>query len=288
MKTFLHDNRTIAYRDQGSGDSIVMLHNGGTSSAIWRDQFDALADRYRVAAVDLPGFGSSPLPATPASLDDLVELIAAFISERDLAPALVVGNCMGSNIAVLLSRRHPELVTGVLAINPLTAASFSGGGLGFFHTMQRVAAAPTRVVRKLSRKITPPKLSGSSILRFQLGPKGVARGLHHDSELLACQVRAEQLPALIDVLDDMDAYGQLDTDDAAPTVPIWIAWGDKNRVLSRRRAEQLPERLHATRVEVLDGCGHLAMMEDPDAVTDLIVALLAEVSPSTVATGARQ
>ena len=59
MKTFTHDGLAIAYRDAGAGPAIVMLHNGGTSSSIWRHQVDALADRHRVVAVDLPGFGAS-------------------------------------------------------------------------------------------------------------------------------------------------------------------------------------------------------------------------------------
>lgn len=287
MKTFTHDNRTIAYVDRGTGPAVVMLHNGGTSSTIWRDQVDALADRHRAVAVDLPGFGASPRPGHPATLDDLVELIAALIASEDLAPALLVGNCMGSNIAVRLSRSHPDLVTGVLAVNPLTAQSFSGGRLGFFHTMARLAKAPTRFARGLSRKITPPRFSAGSIVRFQLGPKGVARDLHHDPDLLALQSRPDQMPALIDVLDDMDAYGGLDTEDVAATVPVWVAWGDHNRVLSRTRANGLEARLHAERVETLTGCGHLAMLEDPAAVTALIDALFDEVDTTAGTTTTR-
>ena len=127
MKSFTHDGLTIAYSDAGTGPAIVMLHNGGTSSTIWSPQIDALADRHRVVAVDLPGFGESPRPEVPATLADMVELVAALIRNEDLAPALLVGNCMGTNIAATLARSHPDLVTGLLAVNPLTEASFSSG-----------------------------------------------------------------------------------------------------------------------------------------------------------------
>lgn len=280
MQTFTSSGVTIAYRDEGSGPPIVFLHNGGTSSTIWRDQIATLSGTHRCLAVDLPGFGASPLPSPPVTLPDMVELIAALIGDLDLAPVILVGNCMGSNIAVQLSRAHPALVTAVLAVNPLTEASFGGGGIGFVHKMKRIGAGPTRSVRSLSRRVGIPKLVGSPTLRFQLGRKGVAKGLQKDPDLLACQFRAEQMPALVDVLDDMDAYGDLDTADTGADVPIWIAWGAQNRVLSRTKAAGLEERLHAQRVEIIDGAGHLAMLEDPDAVTGLVTALIDTTTPA--------
>lgn len=282
MDTYTHDGVTVAYRDRGRGPALVFLHNGGTSSTIWRVQIEALSDRFRTVAVDLPGFGASPRPATPATLQDMVSLIAGLIRDLDLAPVRVVGNCMGSNIAVKVARAHPDLVDAVLAVNPLTESSFSGGGIGFVHRMKRIGAGPTRVVRSLSRKVPVPRFVGPGVLRFQLGPKGIALGLQHDPELLACQFRPDQMPALVDVLDDMDAYGEIDTADVADDVPIWVAWGEKNHVLSRSRAAGLADHLHAERVEVIAGTGHLPMLEDPEAVTGLVADLAdatADVAP---------
>lgn len=280
MTTFSDGGLTVAYREAGSGPAILFLHNGGTSSTIWRHQLAALSGHRRVIAVDLPGFGDSPRPASPARLSQMVELIAAFIDAEGLAPVLLVGNCMGTNIAVSLARRDPQTVSGVLAINPLTEASFSGGRIGLLHSMDRFIPAPTRVARSLSRRVRTPRAAGSASLRFQLGDKGVELGLHHDPELLACQVRSEQLPALVDVLDDMSSYGELDKQGTPLEVPVWILWGDQNRVLSRQRARHLDRVLHAARVEVLDGCGHLPMLEDPDRVTDLISSLADEIDQS--------
>lgn len=278
MKSFTHDGLTVAYRDVGEGPAIVMLHNGGTSSTIWSPQIDALADRHRVLALDLPGFGASPRPEAPAQLTDMVELVAALIRDQDLAPALLVGNCMGTNIAATVARTHPGLVTGLLAVNPLTEASFSAGRIGFLHRMERRAAGPTRMLRSLSRRVRVLRPVGVASLRFQLGSKGVERGLHHDPELLACQLRSDQLPALVDVLDDMAAYGALDIDGLPEGPPTWIVWGEQNRVLSRHRAAHLDEALHAERVEVLAGTGHLPMLEDPEVVTTLIEELVARTS----------
>ncbi|TXJ06013.1 MAG: alpha/beta hydrolase [Aeromicrobium sp.] len=278
MKSIQHKNFDMSYLDEGSGPTILMLHNGGTSSTIWRNQIESLSTTHRVVAVDLPGFGTSGRGPRPATLDDLVDITAALLTSLDVGPVLVVGNCMGTNIAVQLSRRHPELVQGIIAINPLTEVSFSGGHIGFLHTMKRSFSLGTRALRSLSRHIRTPRFFTPIVLRFQLGPKGIAKNLHHDPELVACQLRADQLPALIDVLDDMGSYGQIDSSRTKNLVPTWIVWGDKNLVLSRNDSSHLRTQLNAERLEVIPGCGHLPMLEDPETITSLILDLEAHIS----------
>lgn len=270
MRRFTHEGFSIALHDHGAGRPVVFLHNGGTSSTVWRHQVDDLAVDHRVVAVDLPGFGESPRPAVPATLDQLVRIVAGLIEELELGPTVVVGNCMGSNIASGLARTRPDLVAGVIAINPLTARSFSAGGIGFLHTMARRAPGPTKAFRSVARRLRVPGFVAAPVLRFQLGHEGVRRGLHRDPALVACQTRPDQLPALLDVLDDMEAYGSLDTTVLPAGIPVWIAWGEQNRILGRRQAGHLEQSLAAERVQVLPGTGHLAMLEDPATVTALI------------------
>lgn len=285
METFTHEGLTVAYRDEGTGPGIVMLHNGGTSSTIWRHQVEALSEGHRVVAVDLPGFGASERPATPADLSRLVELTAALVEELDMAPALLVGNCMGTNIAATLARAHPRLVRGILAVNPLTEASFSGGWIGVTHKLDRVAATPARALRSVSRRVKPPRPAGKATLRFMLGSKGIEKGLQNDPELIACQVRADQMPALVDVLEDMASYGELDELPLPEGTPIWIVWGEQNRVLSRKAAKHLEGTMRAERVSVVPGTGHLPMLEDPDAITAMVEELLERTAQSTARPG---
>lgn len=270
MDRFTSSGTTVALRDVGEGPTVVMLHNGGTSSAIWREQVEDLATDHRVLAVDLPGFGASPRPDVAPTLESMVALLADLVETHGSPPSLLVGNCMGANLSLRLARSHPDLVRGILAINPLTEATFRAGRIGFLHGMDRVAPGATRVLRSLARRVPVVTPAAVASLRFQLGPKGARSRLHHDPELLACQRRAEQMPALIDVLDDMTAYGRLDRDPADVLVPTWVLWGAENRVLSRGAAADLERLVRPSRVEVLAGCGHLPMLEDPQRVTGII------------------
>lgn len=205
-------------------------------------------------------------------------MVAALMRHEEATPALIVGNCMGTNIASGLARQHSELVTGILAVNPLTEISFTGGKIGFLHTMKHKLPLPTKFLRAVSRHIRVPRFIAPLVLRFQLGPLGVQKNLHRDSDLLACQTRKDQLPALIDVLDDMNAYGAMDSTRVPSSIPVWVMWGEKNRVLSRERAGHLPGLLNTDRVDLIAGCGHLPMLENPEAITATIRELLQQIS----------
>ena len=270
MDRFEHDGVEIAYEARGDGPAILFLHNGGASSTIWRHQVADLSDSYRTVAVDLPGFGSSPRPATGIDLPGHVDLVAALVDRLDLAPVVLVGNCMGSNIAAGLAAQRPDDVVGLVLVNPLTEATFSAGWLGPLHKMARRLPGATRNLRRVARRIVPPRLGAQLALRFQFGRKGVAQGLHRDADLVAGYRRRDQLPALVDVLDDMGSYGALDDVRRDGGPPLCTIWGAQNRVLSPRVGQALGERLAPERAEVLDGCGHFPMLEDPAAVTAVV------------------
>jgi pimeloyl-ACP methyl ester carboxylesterase len=280
MDRFTHEGVEIAYEQRGTGPALLFLHNGGASSTIWRHQVAALSASYRTVAVDLPGFGASPRPAAAVDLAGQVDLLEALIDDLDLAPVLLVGNCMGSNMAAGIAARRPDDVVGLVLVNPLTEATFSAGRLGPLHTMARRAPGPARVLRRLSRRIVPPRLAARATVAFQVGRSGRARGVHRDPELIALNRRADQLPALIDALDDMGAYGALDAGRTDET-PLCTIWGAQNRVLSPRAGRALNDRLAPERAEQLDGCGHFPMLEEPEAVTGIIEEFTAIHHPAT-------
>lgn len=280
MEHFAYNDLSIAYERRGSGPPMLFLHNGGTSSRIWRPQVESFSDRFDTVAVDLPGFGESTLGARPLTLAAYAEAVTALVEHLDLAATVIVGNCMGSNIATVIAENDPTLVRALVLVNPLTEATFGAGWLGPLHKLNRLAPPVARLTRRVSRHIRVPRVVAPLVVGFQVGAAGRERRVNHDPELIACNLRAQQLPALIDVLEDMGAYGGLDRGRQLAGIPILTMWGASNRVLSERVGRTLNQTLAPEANVVLERCGHLPMLERPAEVTAAIGEFLSGLPPA--------
>lgn len=117
--------RTWVY-DTGErpGPAVVLLHGWTSTAAMnWYRCFPALAERWRVVALDHRGHGRGIRSRVPFRLEDCADDTAALIRELGLGPSIIVGYSMGGPIAQLLWRRHRDLVRGLVLC--ATAARFA-------------------------------------------------------------------------------------------------------------------------------------------------------------------
>lgn len=111
--------KTIAYREMGAGDPIVLLHGNPTSSYLWRDVMPALAPLGRVIAPDLIGHGDSDkLPASDG--DDRYSFATSYRYIDGLLQALgitekvtLVIHDWGSALGFHWAQKHPDAVRGI-------------------------------------------------------------------------------------------------------------------------------------------------------------------------------
>jgi pimeloyl-ACP methyl ester carboxylesterase len=102
------------YLEAGSGPTVVLIHGSGpgvTAYANWRLVLPALAERFRVLAPDMAGFGYSERPEKAEyGLDLWADQVAAFIDALNLGQVSLVGNSFGGSIALRVATRHPDRV----------------------------------------------------------------------------------------------------------------------------------------------------------------------------------
>lgn len=125
----------------GSGPAMVLVHGLGGSHVNWMAVGRRLAERARVVAVDLAGFGRTPLAGRSASVDANRVLLDRFLDAVLEEPAILVGNSMGGLISMMEAAEAPEKVTGLVLVAPaqprpprtrpdlLVAASFAAYAL---------------------------------------------------------------------------------------------------------------------------------------------------------------
>ncbi|KAH8703691.1 alpha/beta hydrolase fold protein [Talaromyces proteolyticus] len=253
----------ITYDHAGVGAPILFLHNLGGERSIWAAQADALKATNSVYALDWLGYGDSAVPDDGYTVDTYLRLLTSFIDSQGLRDVTLVGNCFGSAMCLLYAQQSPDNVRALVLINPLTAATLSPTRAGWAAWLLRhIPLRPIAVSLQL-----PGPIAGL-VIREQLGQSG---GEVPTAALRRRWTEKGRLLPLAEILPDLPRLAVLDTfepDSSFP--PITTIWGQQNRVLSSTAGARLNATLKPRRALTLPACGHLAMMEDPESVTEQV------------------
>jgi 3-oxoadipate enol-lactonase len=116
------DGGRLFYEVAGTGEYIVLLHDGILHRAVWDAQFPVLAENYRVVRYDRRGFGKSSEPQAPFShVDDLSQLFVQLKIDR----AIVFGMSAGGGLAIEFALQHPDRVNALVLVGAVV------GGYGY-------------------------------------------------------------------------------------------------------------------------------------------------------------
>ncbi len=116
------DGARLHYVDRGSGSPIVLIHGLGGQLRNFNYLLEELAEHHRVIAIDRPGSGYSTAPRA-GGLENIgrqADLIAKLVDRLELDKPLVVGHSLGGAIVLALGLHHPEKLSGLALIAPLT------------------------------------------------------------------------------------------------------------------------------------------------------------------------
>ncbi|MGE5407775.1 MAG: alpha/beta fold hydrolase [Syntrophothermus sp.] len=106
----------------GEGDPVVCIHGLGATKASFLPTVSALADRHRVIALDLPGFGDSEKPLMAAyDAPYFAECVTSLLDELGIERAHLVGNSMGGRVAIELALLKPDRIERVALLTPALA-----------------------------------------------------------------------------------------------------------------------------------------------------------------------
>lgn len=263
----------IVYERRGAGSPLVLLHGIGHRWQAWEPVLDLLATRHDVIAVDLPGFGGSPLLADreytmPGAVAIAVEIFEVLGLDRPH----VAGNSLGAVLSLELASRG--LVSSATALAPA----------GFWTARDRAWALGVLTAMRASGRA--PALIRSAMVRGRLTRLLGASMLYGRPARLTAELTLADLNSFVgsQAFDLVAKAGRRYVYACPPpTVPVTVAWGNRDRILwprqARRAAELLPEAHHV----MLDRCGHIPMGDDPERVAELIIATCARTAMDSAA-----
>lgn len=248
----------LHYEIAGPADAPVLVLGGslGSSLAMWDAQATALAERYRVVRYDLRGHGRSPVPPGPYTIADLGGDVVALLDRLGVERAHLGGLSLGGMIALWAGAHHPERVDRVVAC--CTAACLEPPE----QWTDRAATVRARGTDAVADAVVERWVTPGYAARY---PERVAR--------LRDMVRAtpdEGYAGCSEAIAGMDLRAAL-ADLVAPTLVVAAA---DDPATPPSYAEEIASLAADARVAVVDGAAHLAAVERPEAVTDLIAGHL--------------
>jgi pimeloyl-ACP methyl ester carboxylesterase len=268
----LHGDR-IAYRDEGDGEVLLLIHGMAGSSETWRSVIPPLSKKFRVIAPDLLGHGESAKPRTDYSLGAFAVWLRDFLDELGVSRATVVGHSLGGGVAMQFVYQHPDYAQRLILI--------SSGGLGpDVGWVLRLLSAPGAEF-VLPIIAPPPVLSAGNKLRSWMKAAGVRspRGAElwsAYSSLSDGQTRQSFLRTLRSVVDYRgQAVSALNRLRLREDLPVMAIWGERDGIIPVDHAYAAHDARADTRLEVLPDVGHFAQVEAPERVVELIEDFIA-------------
>jgi pimeloyl-ACP methyl ester carboxylesterase len=247
----------LAYDDVGEGLPVLWIHGYPLDRSVWSRQVSGLGSGLRHIVPDLRGFGQSDAPETGYPMELYAADLAALLDLAGVDQAVVAGLSMGGYIALAFARVYPDRLRALILCDTRAGPDSSEARANREAGARRALAEGVRpVVEPLIPKLlapgTPPELV-DSVRQMLLAsrPAGVAGALR------GMAMRSDASPGL-----------------SAIAVPTLVVVGAEDELMPVTEARAMADAIPDAELVVVPDAGHLAPLEQPEAVNRAVRAFL--------------
>lgn len=259
----------VNFAEIGAGEPVLFVHGLAGCWRNWLENLPHFGKRCRAIALDLPGFGDSPMPEWPISMPAYGRLIHDFCDELGIERvAALVGNSMGGFVGTEAVLDRPERFERLVLVSAAGISLAEAKGRRFTAAAQTIKAAA-------------PYLANTAMLTRPLGRRLAFGWVMGRPEKLRPELLSEQLrPGLGSdgLVDSMAAMVGYDTRPrlAEIAIPTLIVWGLNDRVVPVEAALGYHRLIPRSRLEIFERTGHVPQLERPLRFNALLDEFLAD------------
>lgn len=248
----------IFYQITGSGAPMLLLHGYPLSGALFSRVRDELSRDFRVITLDHRGYGNSKAPAIPDSIEVYANDALAVMQQLDIPKAHIGGMSMGGPIAFEMYRQSPERFAGMMLIDTI-AAPASPAEAGLWNGVAEMARQ--NGVDAILPVLIHEMLSGDTRLRrpeLVNYLKAVCLQASRDAAIGGALALAQRP-------DFTKLFGSI-------RIPVQIIVGLNDHVYPVEIARGMNEQIANSRLDIIEGAAHAAILEAPERAVQAIRA----------------
>jgi pimeloyl-ACP methyl ester carboxylesterase len=260
----------------GHGTPVLFIHGLGSSGYMeWRRNLGPAAERHRVFAPDMPGYGRTDKPRVRYTIPYFARFIERYMDDRRLRSASLVGASLGGRVALELALERPSLVRKLVLVNTL--------GLG---------RPQVRMAQMAYGLVTIPRV-GEAVMRFTRdaltwAPRAMIRRVASRYAGSTIDMKETLDDAYLDDLREMYAADGFDAAYLSTVrslvnprallgghhdvtrrlnelrIPVQLIWGADDPLFPLAHAERAESLIEHARLAVIDGAGHSPQAERPE------------------------
>lgn len=261
----------VNYAELGEGEPVLFVHGLGGCWRNWLENLTHFGRTHRAIALDLPGFGHSPMPSWPIDMPTYGRLIHDFCEKLGIERvAALVGNSMGGFVSTEAVIDDPERFEKLVLVSAAGISFAESIGrrreaqVALFEAMMAFTAGPRRVWTNR------PKGRQFAFGRVFYNPNRIR------PELLAEQMEPGiRAPGFADAIR---AIGGYDTRHRLTEIeiPTLVVWGLKDYIVPVEAAIGYNRLIPNSRLELFERTGHVPQMERPHRFNQAVDSFLAE------------
>jgi pimeloyl-ACP methyl ester carboxylesterase len=254
------DNLLVRYLDKNkSGIPLLLLHGLGGSIESWSNNINFLSTKFRVIALDLPGFGLSDKPKISYSIKFYVNFLEKFIKRIKLSHLFIIGSSLGGHIAVEFALKNRKKVDKLILISPAGALPKSFKGTRELKRYIGIVNARSsrdigKILTSIDSSIVNPSYADSVYKRLSLpGAK---------EAFISALKGSANAQRYNDQLEKIDTR-------------MLLIWGKKDRMVPLKFIKPFIE--HGdSRIIIIENCGHRPHVENPKLFNKVVKDFLIE------------
>lgn len=243
-----YDLGKLNYIVEGEGKDIIVLHGWGANIMTVLPIVNILKDKFKVHAIDLPGFGESEEPKEPIDSFEYTNIVKAYMDKMNIKKAILIGHSFGGKLSIILGHKYPETIEKIVLVN--SAGLIPKRGPKYY-----IKVYSFKTMRFIYKKVFFWLKDDAKLEKFY--KKFGSRDYKDSSGVMRKILVRVVNENLISLLGDIEA-------------PTLLIWGDKDTSTPLYMGKIMENNIKDSGLVILEGTGHYSYLDDYQKFTVIL------------------